>query len=340
MKRRRIVKHQFVERQTGSAVNEKLYKDAVIRFLYSSVRENGHFLFKALTGHHSSSLIGYMKFDIPFVSPLGRRAYARNVGINFYECVEPVRYFNTPRKIFERKIRYWDLRPMEDDSASVASPADSKILFGSFEENSMLYIKDKFFSYDELLGRGKHEWNRTFSNGSFAIFRLTPEKYHYNHSPVSGVVSDIYEISGKYHSCNPGAVVELVDPYSKNKRVVTVIDTDVPGGTNIGKVAMIEVVALMIGEIRQAYSEAMYDSPVDVKPGIFLCKGQPKSLFRPGSSTVILLFEKGSVSFEKDIMENQMRKDINSRFSSGFGMPLAETDVAVRSTIAVKKWKV
>jgi phosphatidylserine decarboxylase len=43
----------------------------------------------------------------------------------------------------------------------------------------------------------------------------------------------------------------MVRPYSKNKRVVTIIDTDVEGGTGIGLVAMIEVVALMIGDIVQ-----------------------------------------------------------------------------------------
>ena len=52
----------------------------------------------------------------------------------------------------------------------------------------------------------------------------------------------------------PGAVVALVTPYSKNSRVVTIIDTEVPGGTGVGLVAMIEVVALMIGEVVQCYS--------------------------------------------------------------------------------------
>ena len=35
--------------------------------------------------------------------------------------------------------------------------------------------------------------------------------------------------------------------------------------------------------------EQQLDSPQDMEPGLFLRKGQPKSLFRPGSSTVVLL---------------------------------------------------
>jgi len=57
-------------------------------------------------------------------------------------------------------------------------------------------------------------------------------------------------------------------------------------------IAFIEVVAMMIGEICQVYSPYRYESPSDIKIGQFLVKGQPKSLYRPGSSTDIIIFEK------------------------------------------------
>jgi phosphatidylserine decarboxylase len=71
-----------------------------------------------------------------------------------------------------------------------------------------------------------------------------PEKYHYTHCPASGVVRDIYDLPGAYHSCHPAATVALAAPFSKNRRVVTIIDTDVANGSGVGLVAMIEVVAL------------------------------------------------------------------------------------------------
>ncbi len=64
----------------------------------------------------------------------------------------------------------------------------------------------------------------------------------------------------------PVAVINVVTPFSKNKRVVTIIDSDVPGGTGVGLVAMVEVVALMIGDVVQAYSETKYDSPKNDTP--------------------------------------------------------------------------
>jgi phosphatidylserine decarboxylase len=97
---------------------------------------------------------------------------------------------------------------------------------------------------------------------------------------------------------------------------------------------MIEVVALMIGDIVQCYSEHRYDNPVPIRPGMFVRAGCPKSLYRPGSSTDVLIFQPGRVRFAEDLERNQLRCDVASRFSSGFGRPLAETDVQVRSLIA------
>jgi phosphatidylserine decarboxylase len=200
-----------------------------------------------------------------------------------------------------------------------------------------VFIKGKFFEFEELVGPSRSRWLTAFRDADVAVFRLTRDKYHYNHVPVAGTVVDVYEVAGGYHSCNPGPVVVIGAPFSKNRRVVTIIDTDVPGGTNVGVVAMIEVVALMIGRIEQCYSAHRYEDPRPVTPGLFLRKGQPKSLFRPGSSTDVLLFQPGRVAFSPDLLRNTERVDVQSRLSRGFGHALVETDVRVRSTIGVAR---
>ncbi|MEZ0329481.1 MAG: phosphatidylserine decarboxylase [Dissulfuribacterales bacterium] len=330
--------HQYIERSTGKILTEKLYADKIVNFIYASVRENSAFVFNALTNSISSALLGYLNYDSLLASRLtGNLAFLKMMGVNMSECLDPPQSLNTPRKIFERKIRYWDCRPMDDCSERIVSPADSKVLIGSLCETALFFIKEKFFSFEELLGAKKALWIDAFRSGDFAIFRLTPEKYHYNHMPVSGIVMDFYELNGSYHSCNPSAVINLVTPYSKNKRAVTIIDTDCEGGSYVGLVAMIEVAALMIGEIKQYYSEVAYDAPKEMKLGMFLKKGQPKSLFRPGSSTVVLLFQKDRVVFEADLIQNQHNILAKSRFSAGFGSKMVETDLNVRSSIATRK---
>ena len=46
------------------------------------------------------------------------------------------------------------------------------------------------------------------------------------------------------------------------------------------------------------------------------------------------IFEAKRVSFAGDLLRNQLRSDVSSRFSLGFGRPLVETEVAVRSLVA------
>ena len=132
------------------------------------------------------------------------------------------------------------------------------MLLGSFEDDSLLSSRKSFSNSPNFWGlRESCGWNPF--RGEICRLSIDTDKYHYNHTPVAGRVLDIYELSGDYHSCNPQAVVSLITPYSKNKRVVTILDTDTPGGTGVGLVAMVEVVALMVGDILQCYSSRNYD---------------------------------------------------------------------------------
>jgi phosphatidylserine decarboxylase len=328
--------HHYVERSSGRICREKLFGDRLVRFLYHPLRERAPALFRLLTGARCSDALAFFNYDLALAARVsGNRRFLEECGVDPAECLDPPEKLDTARKVFERRIRYWDCRPMPEEPRTVVSPADARVLVGSFAETSQLFLKDKFFSFDELLGCDRRGWRAIFAGGDFAVFRLTPDKYHYNHAPVTGRVVDIYELDGAFHSCNPQAVVTLATPYSKNRRTVTVIDTDVEGGSGVGRVAMIEVVAMMIGEVRQCYSAERYDDPRPLEPGMFLRRGQPKSLYRPGSSTDVLIFEPGRVDFAEDLRRNQQRRDVASRFSSGFGRPLVETDIALRSLLAL-----
>ncbi len=325
--------HQYIDRRTRQVRTERLYHDRLIQLLYDDARENAPTLFHALTSARVSKLLGYLNYDWLLGTRLsGAENFLRSMQIDLSECLAPPEELNTVRRVFERQIRYWQCRPMPTAECIVVSPCDARVLVGSLRETTSLYLKGKFFDLDELIGEDRTCRDK-FDRADFAIFRLTPEKYHYNHMPVSGVVCEQYELDGRYHSCNPSAVVALATPYSKNKRVVTVIDTDVPGGTGVGSVAMVEIVALMIGQVAQCYSEYRYDDPVRLQPGSFVTRGQPKSLFRPGSSTVVLLFERDRVRFADDLIANMSARAV-SRFSQGFGQSLVETDVRVRSWLA------
>jgi phosphatidylserine decarboxylase len=326
--------HHYIDRDSGTVQREQLLADPLVRWLYAESRESPAWFMKAIVSPRLTQVLAAAAFDLP-VAPGRWRTHrlAGALGIDLDECADPPESIDTPRKLFERRIRYWDRRPMNGNPAAIVSPADARVLVGSLAETSQLFVKDKWFSAAELLGTDHPHWQDALARGDFAIFRLTPDKYHYNHAPVDGVVRHVYEIPGGCHSCNPHAVV-IASTYAKNARTVTLIDTDVPGGTGIGRVAMIEIVALMIGVVEQCYSDDRYAATRPVTPGLVLRKGQPKSRFRPGSSTVVLLFERDRVIPCDDLVANQSRPGVESRFSQGLGRRLVETDVRVRSTIA------
>ena len=328
------MEHQYIERATGHVVQEQLLADSLVSALYSPALEKAPFLSRMASSRYVSRVLGYLNYDNLVSSrATGMLRFLRQSGIPVSEFVGNVSDYDTARKIFERQIRYWSCRPMPQTYRAVLCPADARALIGSMKETSGLYLKQKFFSFPELLGEDS-AWHRAFKSGDYAVFRLTPEKYHYTHSPVSGRVLDIYSVGGRYYSCNPNAAVQLLTPFSKNRRVVSILDTNCPNGSRVGRVAMIEVVALMVGQIEQRYSEHRYDSPRTVERGMFLKAGAPKALFRPGSSTVVLLFEAGRIRFAKDLLENQRRRGVQNRFALTLGEPITETDVAVRSLLA------
>lgn len=329
-----MLRHQYVDRISGEIRTERIYADRIVNLLYGPAREHAPQLFRALTGARASRWLGYLNYDFPFGGRLtGNLHFMAALGVALEDCLDPPDALDSARKVFERRIRYWDCRPLPADPHIVVSPADARVLVGSMKKDSALHLKGRFFDLEELLGGDKRRWLQAFQGGDFAVFRLTPDKYHYNHAPVAGRVLDYYVLDGRYHACNPTAVVALATPYSKNRRMVTIIDSDVSGGTGVGLVAMIEVVALMIGDIVQCYSEERYEYPQPVMPGLFLARGAPKSLYRPGSSTDVLLFQPGRLRFDPDLVANLARPSARSRFTAGFHRPLLETEVQVRSSI-------
>ncbi len=329
------VEHHYIDRSTGTVRREQLLANGFIRAMYSPTLEKAAVLTQLASSRYVSRVLGYLNYDNLLSSrATGMLRFLSNSGIQVSEFVGNLSDYDTPRKLFERQIQYWNCRPLAEEPHAVVCPADARVLVGSMDRASGLYLKQKFFSFPDLLGEGS-PWQAQFSGGDYAVFRLTPEKYHYTHSPVAGRVVDFYALDGRYHPCNPNAVVQLITPVSKNRRVVTVIDTDLPSGNGIGLVAMIEVVALMVGQIEQRYSDERYRSPRNLQLDMFVRAGAPKALFRPGSSTVVLLFQKNRIRFAPDLIQNQQRSGIQNRFSLTLGEPLTETDVAVRSLLAL-----
>jgi len=120
------------------------------------------------------------------------------------------------------------------------------------------------------------------------IIRLAPADYHRFHFPADGRISNSKRIDGSYYSVSPYAVKKRKRIYWENTREYSVLST-----ASAGDILMCEVGATMVGSIVQSYTP---DTDVE--------KGQEKGWFAFGGSTIIILFEKGRVRVDEDILEN------------------------------------
>ncbi len=344
-----MVSHQYVQRYRGYAADERLLADRIVSFLYSARREAPSYLQAAFASGVATDVLAHWQFDRRLSNPQRQiEALAHRLMIRESESVTRFSEMKSFRELFERKIRYWDVRPLPASQNTIVAPADGKLLpFAAFDRD-WLPVKSKFIRVGELLG-GFDPWrdecifsphaqgvvsNKTLARVSGVIVRLTPDVYHYTHAPVAGRVVFHQTIDGAFHSCNPSALVKLPGSYAINRRTVTVYDTDVEGGTGVGRVAQIDVAAMMIGCMQSMFSTRHYDAPQPLRVGSFVPRGAPVSLFQPGSSTSIVLWDGQRSTICEELIANSRRTDLRSRFSDWLGQPWVETQVAVRQSIS------
>jgi phosphatidylserine decarboxylase len=106
------------------------------------------------------------------------------------------------------------------------------------------------------------------------------------HFPAAGVPAVARSVPGRYDASGPYPRRRLLPFYSENHRMVTCFASD-----RFGPMALVEVGALTVGSIRQAF-----------EPGRPVAKGAHKACFALGGSTVVIVFSRGAVSFDADLV--------------------------------------
>jgi phosphatidylserine decarboxylase len=127
---------------------------------------------------------------------------------------------------------------------------------------------------------------------SIAICRLAPGDYHRIHWPVDGSWrgADLHDLPGEYHSVAPASVHGPVDVLGRNRRVVTIVRSEA-----FGDVAVVAVGAVKVGSVE-----------VTATPG-GISKGDEMGRFRYGGSTVVLVFRRGTIQFDPELVANSAR---------------------------------
>ena len=108
------------------------------------------------------------------------------------------------------------------------------------------------------------------------------------HSPVDGTITDIKYISGQYYTVNPMAIRTTLDVYGENARSVVSMETE-----TFGKVAVVLIGAMMVGSI-----------VLTPHAGDYLARTDELGYFAFGGSTIVVLWEKDTITFDRDLLEN------------------------------------
>ena len=109
--------HHYIERDTGQVCSERPIGDWIVNYLYSKKREEVPFVYQLLGSQWFSGFLGWVNYDFPLGQSIpGIRRFLKNCAINLNECLDRPEELDSARKVFERRIRYWQWRPMTENS--------------------------------------------------------------------------------------------------------------------------------------------------------------------------------------------------------------------------------
>lgn len=246
------------------------------KFLYTTLP--GRCLLKVLTTPGVSALGG--RIVSSKTSRLAIPHFVKKHGIDLEECATTK--FSSFNDFFTRELRE-GARTIPEEKELLISPCDAHLTIHHVGRDSGFSIKNALYTVSELLG-GDEVLARRYDGGVCCIFRLTPKQYHRYCYIDDGVKEGNRKIRGVLHTVHPIAGSRY-RVYATNSREFSVLHT-----RSFGSVVQMEVGALMVGKICNYHESHAFT------------RGEEKGRFEFGGSTIVLLFEEGSVTFDPQVL--------------------------------------
>jgi len=273
---------RYFDRQTHEVKTEKVAGEAWLKWLYYNP-----------LGEATLQTLAKRKFVSDFYGWLMDTQWsAKNIepfvkDFNINLSIAQQQHFNTFNEFFTRKLKP-ESRPVNNDSNVVVSPGDGKILAYQNIANQNFIIKGYKFDVNSFLQNDSLA--DLYRDGSMISLRLCPTDYHRYHFPLGGTVLLENKINGKLYSVSPIALHSMVDIFLLNKREYIIL-----ANGRFGDVVMAEVGATMVGSIVQTYTDNQ------------VVKGEEMGYFKFGGSSIVLLFKKGTINIDSDLLENTLK---------------------------------
>lgn len=210
--------------------------------------------------------------------------FIKNYNIDMDESQQPIGSFATLNDFFIRKLKP-GARPLSSDPSAIISPADGNVLaVQNIGKNSLFPIKNLSFSTEKILQN--KNLAELFEGGTAVIIRIAPWDYHRAHFPLSGIPGKPQPIKGQYQSVSPTVFKAGIQPMEINERHIIKFQSD-----KASTVAIVLVGALFVGALVETYN-----------PGIHYKQGDELGYFEYGGSTVVLFFQKNTVTINPEII--------------------------------------
>lgn len=277
---------QFHNRYSGQIEEEAIYGEKWLRWSYETAP--GRFLLNTLVRRPFFSKLYGRAMDKPS-SRVRIEPFIEKYGVAKSEFQEKPGAFATFNDFFYRRLKP-ESRPVTPGEKIATAPADGRH-FGyqdlskvpGFIAKGQRFDLRKFLDDEALAER--------YSDGSALISRLCPVDYHRYHFPCAGLPGKPRLINGWLYSVNPVALRRNIRYLIDNKRSYCLLDSPV-----FGSVLYAEIGATCVGSLVNTYV-----------PGQRVEKGAEKGYFKFGGSCTILLFEKGRIRLDSDLIENSGR---------------------------------
>jgi phosphatidylserine decarboxylase len=278
----------YIDRKTKEKKKERIPGDLFLRWTYHT--KLGNSALELLVKRKLFSSI-YGKLQDISISRRKIKKFVQTFSIDMAEAEREEFYdYRTFNDFFTRRLKS-QARPICLDKKHLVSPADGRVLaYENIDIDGHLEVKGSLCTLKELIQDDQLAID--YQGGTCMIVRLSPVDYHRFHFPDNGIPVFHRKIKGSYYAVNPLAIRKKINVYCKNKRELTLFDSE-----NFGEMLLIEVGATCVGSIVQTYKEK---EPVR--------KGQEKGYFKFGGSTVIMLLKSGILKVDEDILDNTSNK--------------------------------
>lgn len=277
----------YIDRLDHKQCQELVYGDGALKFLYGT-----SFLSRWI-GRPLNRLVANTPFLSKFYGFLQRTScskrkvlpFIQKYGVDTSEFESDPSLYKSFNDFFIRKLKP-TARPIAENPTTAVIPADARYLFfQNIDEVDGFLVKGKKFTLAALLQ--SETLAKDYEGGSMAIARLCPTDYHRYHFPVECTPGSTYPINGTLYSVNPIALKDRIEIFAENKRTLCTLDSKV-----FGNVLFLEIGATFVGAIHQTY-----------KANLPHAKGDEKGYFSFGGSSLIVLFKKGAIRFDQDLLE-------------------------------------